>query len=64
VTLTGSPGNRIYLRGKYLGYIPLRTQIPAGRHEFQVVGEAEFFKVTRVVQMSGDENPALIELTP
>ena len=58
----GMKGARVYLRGKDLGNIPVSTQLPAGRHEFQVVGEAEFFKVTRELRSSDDGKPVTVVL--
>ncbi len=58
----GMKGARVYLRGKDLGNIPVSTELPAGRHEFQVVGEAEFFKVTRELRGAGDGKPVTVVL--
>jgi hypothetical protein len=58
----GMKGARVYLRGKDLGNIPVSTQLPVGRHEFQVVGEAEFFKVTRELRSPDDGKPVTVVL--
>ncbi len=58
----GMKGARVYLRGKDLGNIPVSTQLPAGRHEFQVVGETEFFKVTRELRSADDGKPVTVVL--